>query len=354
MAKDKWLPDHVTEYRDRHGKCRYRYRRSGYPTHHFKAKLGTVEFAAELTECKAAAPVGVAGRQIVTGSLDDLISRYYRTPAWLGMQANSRATYRGILDRYRERNTKAGLRYGSLPVVKLTVAAIDYQLGKMKDTPAAANNLRKALKRVLAYAVKLGWRTDNPAALSDGFKSGPGWHTWTDEEIEQYRGRHAYGTRARLALELTLNTSARRCNVATLGPAMMKAGKLHVDHVKGCDAAVVKATTELLAAIEAMPVRGLTTYLVTAFGKPFSVAGLGNKFREWCDQAGLPHCSIHGLRKARSRQLAESGSTTLQGRAVTGHKTDRTFAYYAERANREALADAAMANLTAGKMANLE
>ena len=30
----------------------------------------------------------------------------------------------------------------------------------------------------------------------------------------------------------------------------------------------------------------------------------GNKMREWCNQAGLPHCSAHGLRKAMSRRLA--------------------------------------------------
>ena len=215
----------------------------------------------------------------------------------------------------------------------------------MSDRPAAANNLRKALKRLLGYAVKLGWRQDNPAMLTDAYKAGKGWHTWTNEEIAQYREHHPYGTKARLAMELALTTAARRCNVAVLDRSMLRAGKFHIEHVKGCDPTVVRASAEALLAIEAMPVVGFGAFLVTEFGKPFSVAGLGNKFREWCDQAGLPHCSLHGLRKAQSRRLAEAGSTSAQGRAVTGHKNDRTFAYYAEAANREVLAEAATANL---------
>ncbi len=109
----------------------------------------------------------------------------------------------------------------------------------------------------------------------------------------------------------------------------------------------MRALPEAVAAIEAMPITGIGHFLVTQFGKPFTSAGFGNWFRERCNDAGLPQCSAHGLRKAMSRKLAESGATTLQGRAVTGHKTDRMFSYYAENANREGLADDAMATLQA-------
>jgi hypothetical protein len=43
--------------------------------------------------------------------------------------------------------------------------------------------------------------------------------------------------------------------------------------------------------------------------------------------------------------LAEAGATTLEGRAVTGHKTDREFAKYAESVSKRALAGKAMANV---------
>ena len=47
---------------------------------------------------------------------------------------------------------------------------------------------------------------------------------------------------------------------------------------------------ELQRIIDATTPLGKDTYLVTNFGKPFSVGGFGNRFRKWCDEAGLPHC----------------------------------------------------------------
>lgn len=51
------------------------------------------------------------------------------------------------------------------------------------------------------------------------------------------------------------------------------------------------------AVIDATPASNMT-FLVTEFGKPFTSNGFGNRFRKWCDEAGLPHVSAHGLRKA--------------------------------------------------------
>lgn len=353
MAKRRWLPEGVTEYTDRHGKKRYRYRVKGRPQHHFKALPGSPEFAAEHREAVTAEVAGAVLAPAIAGSLDDLCQRLYRSPGWIRTAARSQRTNRAILERFANLTTKKGVRFGALPVALMTVASIERELGKMADRPGAANSLRKQLKRVLRYAVKLGWRTDNPAAMTDAYSAGPGFHTWTDDEIEQYRAFHPYGTTARLALEIALNTAGRRCNVAMIDRTMLREGKFHIQHAKGCEATIVAASPETLEAIEAMPVTGIGSLIVTEYGKPFSVAGLGNKMRDWCDKAGLPHCSMHGLRKAQSRRLAEAGATSLQGRAVTGHKRDETFAYYAEKANRERLADAALANLEARKLANL-
>ncbi|MGJ8589591.1 MAG: tyrosine-type recombinase/integrase [Yoonia sp.] len=84
---------------------------------------------------------------------------------------------------------------------------------------------------------------------------------------------------------------------------------------------------------------GAETYLVTEYGKPFSIKGLGNKFRDWCDEAGLPQrCSMHGLRKAGAVAMAESGSTPHDIMAVTGHRTLSEVQRYTEEAKRTKLA----------------
>lgn len=347
----RWLPEHVYEKTDRHGRKRYRFQRRGYPSFYFKAEPGSAEFLAELAAAqpKAAAPISRA----IPGSFDDLAARFYASPGWARQAASTQRTYRGIIERFRERRKKSGARYGDLPVAQMTTAALDKLLGSMADTPAAANNLRKVLKRMMRYAVKIGMRADNPADLTDSFARGTGFHTWTDEEIEQFRAHHPYGSKARLALELLLNTAARRCNVASLTRADVRGGRIIVAHVKGGDPTSVPLLQETRAAIDAMGVTGIGHFIVTAYGQPFTVNGFGNWFRDRCDEAGLHHCSAHGLRKAMSRRLAESGATDAQGRAFTGQKKNETFAYYAAKADRKRLADAAAANLGGTDVANL-
>lgn len=49
---------------------------------------------------------------------------------------------------------------------------------------------------------------------------------------------------------------------------------------------------DLRETIDATPSAHLT-FLTTVYGRAFTPAGFGNKFREWCNEAGLPHCSAH-------------------------------------------------------------
>jgi hypothetical protein len=60
---------------------------------------------------------------------------------------------------------------------------------------------------------------------------------------------------------------------------------------------------EAKEAIAAVPHDHLT-FLVTVFGKPFTAAGFGNKFHDWCKEAGITTgSSAHGLRGAGATQM---------------------------------------------------
>jgi hypothetical protein len=54
------------------------------------------------------------------------------------------------------------------------------------------------------------------------------------------------------------------------------------------------------------------TMRIFPYGKPFSVTGLRNWFRDLCNAAGLPHCSAHGIRKFEATHAAEAGVTEHQ------------------------------------------
>lgn|GEM_PF-721408 len=110
---------------------------------------------------------------------------------------------------------------------------------------------------------------------------------------------------------------------------------------------------ELDAIIAATPTSG-PTFLVTEFGKPFTSNGFGNRFRKWCDEAGLPpHCSAHGLRKAAATRLAEPGATELEIRAVTGHQTSKEVDRYTKAASQKRMAEAGMSKLIGNKIVPL-
>jgi len=90
------------------------------------------------------------------------------------------------------------------------------------------------------------------------------------------------------------------------------------------------------------------TFLVTEFGKPFTSNGFGNRFRKWCNEAGLKHCSAHGLRKAAAAKLAEGGSTEHEIMAVTGHQTSKEVQRYTKAAQQKKMAQSAMAKMSKG------
>src|SRR5688572_21971967 len=156
----RWLPDNVTAYRDRHGKQRYRFRKTGLRAYHFTSAPGTEEFREEYRVCSTAQP---KADRYPHGTFDWLAVRFYETVAWKVMAENSRRTYRGIIERFRG-------EHGTKPVALVKTRHIDRILEKMADRPAAANNLRKVLKRMFRLAVKLELRPDNPATETDAYK----------------------------------------------------------------------------------------------------------------------------------------------------------------------------------------
>jgi integrase len=121
----------------------------------------------------------------------------------------------------------------------------------------------------------------------------------------------------------------------------------------------VPVLPELAAAINALPTTTELTFLLAAHGRPFaSAAAFGNRFADWCRQAGLKPvvCEdgklrdyrAHGLRKAACTQLAEAGATASEIMAVSGHKTLAEAQKYVDAVDQKRMAKAAMAKLGAG------
>lgn len=355
MTKKRRYPN-VTSFKDRHGKIRWRYRKQAL-TYYFRNPPDTPGFAEELADCQAATrPAAGAGR-CIPRSVNDLVSRYYQGDDFDGGGEADQRRRRLLIESFRQ-------EFGSVLVDNFRwehIGAILRERSKKKVVgkrtvggKVAAQNLRKQLRRLFAYAKRLHWISSNPVEDTSKIKSpkSSGYHTWTEDEIRQYQERHPLGTRARLALEIMLWTGQRRGDARLFGPEHLRDGRVQYQQGKTGKTLSMPAAPQLLAAVNAMQRVGLKTYLVTEFGKPFSAAGFGNKMREWCDQAGLPQCTAHGLRKAIARRLAECGATQRQIKAVGGWSGDAEVSTYTAAASQQTLADSGLGRIFAHDLAN--
>ena len=345
MMKRRWLPEWVSEYQDRHGKLRYRFRRKGYAQYLFKHAPGTQGFRQEYQGCLdgiGAERVAPGADRIVHGTFNDLISRYYRSPDFLDPGDRTRTVYRGVIERWRS-------KWGSGKVADLRASHVEKMMADMLPHRTAANMLRKRLRALMAFAVRQDMVTHNPIVSTKPFKiEGGGFHTWTEQEIAAYEARHPIGTKARLALDLMLWTGQRGGDARILGPGHIKNKRLELTQEKtGASVSLPILPPLAESIIVAKP--SAMVFLLSEHGKPFSRKGFGNKMRQWCNEAGLPKCSAHGLRKAAARRFAEAGCSNQFIKSWTGHTTDSEVARYTAAADQQSLSDSAgemlMANL---------
>jgi integrase len=175
-----------------------------------------------------------------------------------------------------------------------------------------------------------------------------GYHSWTAEEREQFEQRHPIGTKARLAYALLFHTGQRRSDVVLFGRQHVHNGRLRFTQQKNRRrkpiALELPILPELQRVIDASPTGDLT-FLVTEHGKSFAVAGFGNWFRERCNEAGLAHCTAHGLRKAAATVAAENGATAHELMSIFGWLSMKEAERYTRTAERKGLADRGMGKL---------
>src|SRR5262249_33266005 len=151
-------PQWVSEYRDRHGKARYRFRRKGYAQYLFKSQPGTEGFRQEYQGClegTGAEHLIAGAHRARPGSFHDLIGRYYRSPDFLDPGERTREVYRGVIERWRS-------KYGDGMVRDLRTTHVEKMMAEILPHRTAANMLRKRLSALMNYAIRQGFTSSNP------------------------------------------------------------------------------------------------------------------------------------------------------------------------------------------------
>jgi integrase len=134
----------------------------------------------------------------------------------------------------------------------------------------------KALRSVVSHWIARGEISIDPTigVRLPKYKS-DGHRTWADEDIEAFKATHSEGTRARLAMQLLLDTAQRSSDVVRMGPQHVRNGMIHVKQRKTKTELALPIHPDLQTLIGMTQFKHLT-FLTTKWGRPFSPRGFGN------------------------------------------------------------------------------
>lgn len=284
---------YVVEDLDRHGNIRRYFRRKGQPKIRLSGLPGSEEFMEAYRSALANLPEDrprTVGRPAI-GSFGHVCLSYYASPTFKRLSPSTQSWRRRALDSICE-------KHGDKRIAGMNAKHVRVLRNEMAKLPGASRNRLKALKALFAWAVDEGLATDDPTL---GVKNiayvTKSHHTWTLDEVEQYENRHPVGTKARLGLALLLYTSWRREDAPRIGPQHVYEERqpdgsekkrikyrLAKNEDRGPVDMDIPLHPDLAAIIDATP-SGHLTFLITAYGKPFTTGGFGNRFKDWCRQA---------------------------------------------------------------------
>lgn len=327
---------HLESWKDRHGNHRLYFRNRNQMGRRIplRGPIGSPEFWEDYQSAAKEKPNPSQSNKpaIKKDTFRQLVVEYYKSARYKQLADSTKNSRRGILDRFCE-------KHGDKRYSKLQPKHLIKIRNSMSDRPEAANGLIKALRQVYEAAIEIALVDTNPAASVKLLKSNnsEGFHAWSIAEVEQYEATHPIGTKARLALALFLYTGQRRSDVVRIGRQHVRDGWINIRQDKTKALVDIPILDELQKIIDASPTGDLT-FIVTTFNKPFTSNGFGNRMRKWCDEAGLPQCSAHGLRKAMATRLADLGCSTHEIMSIGGWETLKEVERYTKQANRKRLA----------------
>ncbi|HYF35956.1 MAG TPA: tyrosine-type recombinase/integrase [Prosthecobacter sp.] len=329
---------HIHTDRDRHGNERVYYQKGrGAPKIRLRHPKGSPEF---MEEYRAAAnlPAKLKAPKFEAGTFGALIDAYYDSPEFrVSLKASTQQVRKRILDKLKA-------KHGHKLVMDMERRHVLDLRNEAGLAPHAANNRLKVLKALFRWAVDAGRAPTNPTREVSKIKvRSDGHEPWSMDEIARFLETHPPGSKARLAFMLLLCTGARKSDVVTFGRHIVEAGALKYRVNKTGRWIITPLAKQLSEEIGHLP-KDQVMFLLTEYGKPFTVNGFGNWFRDRCDEAGVSK-SAHGLRKAGAAIIAERGATENEIMAFGGWASPSEAAHYTRSANQGRLAASAVRKL---------
>lgn len=349
------------------GVLRYYFRKPGFERCALEGVPGSDEFAASYAAALARGPKAIKSIEAAppAGTVAAMVYDFRRSLAFTDRPASVRTPWNRVYDKL-VRNA------GDLAILEFNHDCITDILRSIASTPAKRNETRRAYMDLFAWALAQ-MDPDKPSRNRYGLLSNPmagikklrsknpdGWHTLTPAEVERFRGKHPVGTVARAAVEIMFWEGFRASDTREVGPHSIRGAEWDFVQRKNRDNDRAyhrrgEVNPELIAILRATPVPGMTDaagnpvmvwditdggpFLRNEQGRAFSRGGFTKAMRRWCNDAGLKHCSAHGVRKRCGNDLAEARATGAEISAVLGHRDEGSARPYVAKANRATLAN---------------
>lgn len=333
-------PPYLIKRTSRHGKTNWYYwkDRDG-PQIRIRGEYGSREFWINYEAAAYGDKPQTPSIRKPTKSLAWLLDRYRETTDWLELSEATRRQRDNIFKRILKANPK--IEFGDVDRQLI----VDTRESK-KKTPSEANNFLDAFRGLFKWAFDAQHVQNNPTIGVKKLKrpKSEGFRMWTEEDIAAFQKHWPIGTRERLAFEVFLNTGLRRGDVACLGKQHIRNGRLKIVTEKTGMQVSIPVPQALLDVIAKSKTGDLAIIASKKTGEPMKKEALGTWFHNIAKEAGVDG-NGHGLRKAAAARLAEAGATPRELNAVFGWEGNTMAHKYTEKADRERLADSAVAKL---------
>ena len=328
---------YLNHERTRHGRMIWVVRVGKGPRTRLRDPYGSPGFMAAY-HAAVSSPAVVKARGPDEGTFAWLWELYRKSPDWARLSPATKKKHENIMRLPLE-------RAGDQPLERWTRKFIIAGCDARAATPTTALNFLMTLRAIFKWALSREHVDVDPTVgIKVAKPKTEGYHTWTSAEMSAFESRWPIGTRERLAYDVLVWTGLRRGDASRLGPQHVHDGEIISIRTEKTGSVVAMPVLKPLAdSIAASPV-GVRTFIAREDGQPFVKGGFGNWFAEVCAAAGVPG-RAHGLRKALSVKVAESGATNAEMDALLGWSGGGMSSLYTRKASRQRLAAAALARL---------
>ena len=349
----------------RHGTVRYYLRMDGIRICRLPNQIGSEEFDAtywrERHKYEASkAPVvpavekPLASRSTRPGSFKSLCLAYMASSEFRLLDLTTQAKRRSIIESMWIEKVKItgddDRTFADIPLVKMTANNIEKLRDRKKEKPFAADERLKVLRQVFATKDGDGKPiTENVALLVSPFRATTEGHaTARPEELASFIAHHGIASKAVLGLALLMFTGIRVSDLARIGPQHRRKDEFQLRLFKNRNRAPVTLVIPIHPILDAVLRQHPTnafTYMVTEYGKSFSIKGLGNRVSGWFSQANLGHLTAHSVRKGLATDQAHNDATDSMLEALFGWRDGKTSKIYTRNAEQARLARKAVAQI---------